>query len=813
METREKENLAERYQPNGKCEEFIRLVGSDKCFVNLFSAANGVGKCLPLDSPILMADGAWKKLEEIKKGDYVLGHDYDGDKIAVPSQVIGISRAGKKEVFKFYFRDGGFVVASKEHSFPIKLRSGRKSSIQKRQIEEVLKRKVSYIGGKLKFQQPKAISFKSNSKLPIHPYLLGALIGDGGLTEGLRFTNQNQTVVARIKKLVELEKCQLKQYGRIEYRIVQYSHNKQGYSINILLEKIRKLKLNVKSENKFIPHTYKIASVEDRKQLLAGLIDTDGTFNEYLTKSKKLAEDFVFLVRTLGGIAILKERVVNNKFTKGEDSLFYRLYWRFDYELPLSKTKKQRVSKKPIEYTNRFVVKIESMGFVECGDITIDHPKHCYISYDFISTGNTAVAVNIITNLCFGVQNDFFKLPLFENYKYLKKGRIISDPTTIKEKIVPELKKWFPSNRYQIHYETKKDGKQYERSWTCDTGFSFDLLTTEQDVKEFESVECGWILIDEPCPRSIYLASIARARMGMIMFWTMTPLSYSAWVDDEIISKRDGVNWDYITADIEQNCREHGVRGILEHAHIERMIAQYPAEEREARIHGRFGRSLGRVHKLFNNKIHVVTPFRITREQHCVYMALDTHPRVNDAVLWLAVDRDGQKYIIDELWIKTQLPELARTILARETQYRIMARLIDPSAYNTDDRVNTPSISQQLYLHGLMFAPGSKDLVGGIRRVDEALLFTEEGGNILREPELHVFSTCERLIWELEKGYVWDEFRGRSAEEKDPKASPKDKDDHMVENLHRLLMIEPRFKDIETTARKHKTGHAQYSTF
>src|SRR3990167_11363088 len=58
--------------------------------------------------------------------------------------------------------------------------------------------------------------------------------------------------------------------------------------------------------------------------------------------------------------------------------------------------------------------------------------------------GKTATGVNIITNLCFGVQNDFFKLPLFENYKYLKKGRIISDPTTIKEKIVPELKKWFP---------------------------------------------------------------------------------------------------------------------------------------------------------------------------------------------------------------------------------------------------------------------------------------------------------------------------------------------------------------------------------
>ena len=97
--------------------------------------------------------------------------------------------------------------------------------------------------------------------------------------------------------------------------------------------------------------------------------------------------------------------------------------------------------------------------------------------------GKTASLINIITNICFGPQNNWFDYPLFKNFPYLKRGRIISDPTTIKEKIIPELKKWFPSNRYKEHYFTEKQGKFWEAKWTTDTGFTFDILSNEQDAK------------------------------------------------------------------------------------------------------------------------------------------------------------------------------------------------------------------------------------------------------------------------------------------------------------------------------------------
>lgn len=407
--------------------------------------------------------------------------------------------------------------------------------------------------------------------------------------------------------------------------------------------------------------------------------------------------------------------------------------------------------------------------------------------------GKSCVGANIVSNICFGVQNNYFKHPLFEKFPYLKKGRIISDPTTIKQKIIPELKKWFPSNRYNIHYNTSKEGKQYDSKWTTDTGFEFDLMTTEQSTKEFESVDIGWCWIDEPCPKDIYLATIARARLGMILFWTLTPLSYSAWIKDDIIDRSDGNSIDYVEADVWANCKDiEGTNGILSKENIDRMIGQYPEDEKEARINGKFGHLLGRVHKLFDRKIHVIKPFSIDYKNYTVYCALDTHPRIEDAYSIMAINDKGTKYIIDELWINGRDNDIAALIKQKEHGLRIKKRLIDPSAMNSDKRTEEKSYGLRLLDLGLRFELGSKDLIGGIRRTDEALRFEKKENIFIKEPELYIFDTCVRTIKEFEN-YVWDEYRGRTADERDSKPRPKDKNDHFIENIHRLLLEEFKF--------------------
>lgn len=405
--------------------------------------------------------------------------------------------------------------------------------------------------------------------------------------------------------------------------------------------------------------------------------------------------------------------------------------------------------------------------------------------------GKSACGANIVTNICFGAQNDWFKhQELFEKFPYLKKGRIISDPTTIKEKIVPELKKWFPSNRYTEHYYTKKENKPYEAKWTTDTGFEFDIMSNEQDTKEFESTDLGWVWFDEPMRKDIYSASVARTRNGGILFGTLTPLEYSAWIKDDLYDKADGKMVDYIEADMEDNCKEHGVRGILEHSNIERQISQWPEDEIEARAHGKFGHLLGKIIKSFNRKIHVIRPFEMKFEKYCVYMALDTHPQVDDHALWMAVNDQDQKFIIAEWVAKGTAAQAASEFRRIEANFRMeKPRLIDPSAFNEDERSTEPSFGERLKNEGYEFEPGSKDLSNGIRRMQDAFVYTMVGNEMVKQPEIYILDTCPIAIKQIES-YVWVKNKGRSADSKQDRGIPVDKNDHHPENLRRLLFQE-----------------------
>lgn len=69
---------------------------------------------------------------------------------------------------------------------------------------------------------------------------------------------------------------------------------------------------------------------------------------------------------------------------------------------------------------------------------------------------------------------------------------------------------------------------------------------------------------------------------------------------------------------------------------------------------------------------------------------------------------------------------------------------------------------------------------------------------MVRPPEIFVFESCPVFIKQLE-GYVWSEWKGNSRDEKQPRPVPRDKDDHQVENAHRLLLAEPTFVHMQFT--------------
>lgn len=413
-------------------------------------------------------------------------------------------------------------------------------------------------------------------------------------------------------------------------------------------------------------------------------------------------------------------------------------------------------------------------------------------------TSKTATGANIVANIIKGKQSDWFDQNLFKEWPYIKRGRIISNPTTLKEKIIPELEKWLPRNQYErfpeAEYATEKGGKYYASKFKFKNGWEFDLMSHEQSLDSFESVDLGFVWIDEPMPKDKFLATIARGRLGMIVFWTYTPLFQSAWIKewmDNAIEKGDAGT---VEAEMEDNCKIHGVRGHFEHKNIQRMADAFPEDEKEARVFGKFGHLIGRVHKRFSRNIHVIKPFKINEKEWTTYKALDPHPRVQDHVMYMSVNKKGTKIVTAELLSEGLIKELHERMKALETlhQFRIEARIIDPSAYNDDQHREDPSIGSQLFDLGENWIKGSKDLHAGIKRTDEAMAYELKQGKFIREPELYIFDTCRVTIKQLEE-YVWQEYKGSTADGKKKNASPRDKDDHQPENLHRLLLSEPKF--------------------
>lgn len=418
--------------------------------------------------------------------------------------------------------------------------------------------------------------------------------------------------------------------------------------------------------------------------------------------------------------------------------------------------------------------------------------------------GKTCVASNVVAHLIWGDESDnpWFDHPLFKNYPFPKKGRIVSAPTNIEKNVIPSLKEWLPEGRYRA----RKGNKKFESIWETDKGHSFEIMTYEQSPKEFEGPTLGWVWFDEPPSEEIFKACISRLRKGGIMFITATPLNGSAWMYDILVARNDvagsqdelaGKLISHIQADVEAACIEHGVRGHLEHAHIEQMVAMYSDDDKQARVHGKFQHLVGLRYKRFSRHIHVIKPFPINLNDYTVYEALDPHPRNPDAVVWLAVDRKGRKFIIDELYLKCEggTKELAERILNKASNYRIERRIIDPSAF-IEDQHTQQSLAGNLLKLDLNYVAATKARTASDRRIEDGLAYQKitvgDHEEWIKEPEFYVFDHCTRVIWEFEH-YRWAEWKGTSSEDHDPKQKTLDKDDHMIECIGRLLYQEPIF--------------------
>ncbi len=412
--------------------------------------------------------------------------------------------------------------------------------------------------------------------------------------------------------------------------------------------------------------------------------------------------------------------------------------------------------------------------------------------------GKSAAGANVLANIIYDDSgNSFFEEKLFKKWPFPKRGRIVTDTGNV-EGLVGTIKEWLPEKRYK----TRKAMKAYESKWKSDSGWNWEIMTYNQDKKDFEGPTLGFVWFDEPPPKDIYKACVSRLRKGGIIFITATPLEGSGWLYDHIVDgKNDGLDEELgdmakrqrinIEADVESACKQHGVRGHLEHEHIQAMIAEYDEDEKQARVHGKFQHLAGLRFKRWSRSVHVIKSFQVNPREYCVYQYIDPHPRNPDAVLWVAVNRNGQKFVVDELWTKCQngTEELAGVIKKKDDMYRIIWRAGDPSMFIKDQHQDE-STAAKLTRYGLDYVEATKQRTASDKAIEDALSYVQlPNGEFVKQPDIFVMEHCKRTIWEMEH-YRWDEWSGKTGDRKDRKETTVDKDDHMVENLGRALFAE-----------------------
>lgn len=343
-------------------------------------------KAQPLDAKILTPDG-WKLMGDIQVGDKVI------NSYGLATKVIGVYPQGELDIYDVKFSDNGKTQCCSEHLW--RYNSGNtnmlKSGWNVSKLKDI-KSLTNARGNPTKFiQTVKPIQFNTTGNLPIRPYILGLLIGDGcfSIPYGITYTTADEELVDYVEDELRRLKIGFNKKDKIQY-----------YIDAPLRHIINSLNLGgCKSNNKFIPNKYKLASIEDRKALLAGLLDTDGTVDkngrhtEFCTISKQLADDMVFLVRSLGGIASISTKKPTYKY-KNElktGQLAYRVYINVDFN-PFILTRKEMRWKQTNKY--RSIQSIELAGKKQCQCIAVESEDQLYVTDDFIITHNTRHAGN-----------------------------------------------------------------------------------------------------------------------------------------------------------------------------------------------------------------------------------------------------------------------------------------------------------------------------------------------------------------------------------------------------------------------------------
>ena len=370
----------------------------------LRSAATGTGKALP-NSTVIPTPTGDKKIKDIKVGDYLF------DAFGKPTKVLAIYPQGEKEVWEVEFKDGRKARCCNEHLWSYCTEGQREKSKQQRKfytktLKEISSMELEKNGHGYVIQVPMQYAAEyPTKKYYIPPYSFGLLLGDGSFRynkgqKALNYSSENEELPLAIANEMNFDVVKTSDFN---YNwCFKWKNDEHGHT-NVWVEEFLKdypSLWNCKSEDKFIPEEYLEGDINQRLELLNGLLDSDGSVDQkkgrvsYYTISPLLKNNVVKLAESLGYKASVT--IDSHK----ETSVCYKIEisGRPEDKVKLFKLKRKKdiiekwYNNQKRKERNDFnpIIKITNLHYKE--EMTcfyVDNKEHLFLMNDYIVTHNT----------------------------------------------------------------------------------------------------------------------------------------------------------------------------------------------------------------------------------------------------------------------------------------------------------------------------------------------------------------------------------------------------------------------------------------
>ena len=362
------------------------------------------GRAQPVFSKVLTPSG-FRPIGELAVGDLVIGSD------GQPTPVLGVFPQGQKDIYRVATQDGASTLCSGDHLWAVATRDDRRRDKPLRVLE------TREMIGNLRanhyhrFELPllsKPVEFTPQT-VPMDPYALGLLLGDGCLTGSTTpsFATNDPELAEALEHAIDGIKVRAR--GGVNYVLNRVRAPGDVITLeNPVTGALRKLDLwGARSDTKFVPERYLHNTSEIRLSVLQGLLDTDGgpvtqdgrtCRIQYTTTSPRLRDDVVFLVQSLGGVAYHRTRAANGRkpgHANGRDVAYRHDAYVIDIRLPADFAP-FRLRRKLAKWEaaggggpSRYIDSIEPVGTDEAVCIQVAAEDSLYVTEDFLLTHNT----------------------------------------------------------------------------------------------------------------------------------------------------------------------------------------------------------------------------------------------------------------------------------------------------------------------------------------------------------------------------------------------------------------------------------------